>query len=327
MSDVEEGDSEDEGAQKGPQSAGILSFDGELSAAQKADALDKKLNPTPLPTFPLATSSASVPEPAKSYEEMADGKIGNKWAKVAADFDEESLQVDANVHSALRSYADVVMTEMDHKNGHRVRANYMLHVVKHITEARERVMKNNKVIRKLDKQDACDVLGEHIRDSGFVRPRILILCPFRSVAFELVKLLKDLLPDCKQTMNWQRFVTEFSEEQDDEPGLKVSPEWNHLFDGNNDDKFRLGISVGKSALKLYAPFASADILISSPLGLRLISGVEGDKRREIDFLTSLEMVILDRADALWMQNPEHVHEVLMPATGRCPPSARRISEG
>ncbi|KAF4685070.1 hypothetical protein FOZ60_006892 [Perkinsus olseni] len=77
-----------------------------------------------------------------------------------------------------------------------------------------------------------------------------------------------------------------------------------------DDDFRVGIQVGRRMVRLYAPFSASDIIIASPLGLRLITGAEGDAKREFDFLSSIEMVLLDRADVLSMQNWDHVLEIL-----------------
>ncbi|CAK9002175.1 unnamed protein product [Durusdinium trenchii] len=80
--------------------------------------------------------------------------------------------------------------------------------------------------------------------------------------------------------------------------------------GNSDDRFRIGVTLWKKGVRLYAPFDKADILICSPLGLRQITGAEGERRREFDFLSSIEVCIVDRADVLRMQNWEHVQEVM-----------------
>lgn len=42
-----------------------------------------------------------------------------------------------------------------------------------------------------------------------------------------------------------------------------------------DDCFRLGVALSNKSLKLYAPFDKADILICSPLGLRMVIGEWG----------------------------------------------------
>ena len=48
-----------------------------------------------------------------------------------------------------------------------------------------------------------------------------------------------------------------------------------MFHGNTDDCFRVGITVMRRALKLYADFYSSDIIVASPLGIRTIIGAEG----------------------------------------------------
>ena len=59
------------------------------------------------------------------------------------------------------------------------------------------------------------------------------------------------------------------------------------FAGNIDDGFKLGVSVTKRAVKLYSDFYSSDILLASPLGLRMV--LETDS----DFLSSIELLIMD----------------------------------
>lgn len=68
----------------------------------------------------------------------------------------------------------------------------------------------------------------------------------------------------------------------------------------------LGVSILKRSMRLYSPFYSSDIIISSPLGLRTLLGVEGDSQRDFDFLSSIELLVLDQTDVFLMQNWEHV---------------------
>lgn len=70
--------------------------------------------------------------------------------------------------------------------------------------------------------------------------------------------------------------------------------------------FPVGVAILQRSIRLYAPFYSSDILIASPLGLRTIIGAEGEKKRDFDFLSSIELLIIDQADIYLMQNWEHV---------------------
>ena len=41
-----------------------------------------------------------------------------------------------------------------------------------------------------------------------------------------------------------------------------------------DDDFKIGISINKKNIKLYAPFTNCDIIVASPLSLKLVTGVK-----------------------------------------------------
>ena len=73
----------------------------------------------------------------------------------------------------------------------------------------------------------------------------------------------------------------------------------------------VGVAILQRGIRLYAPFYSSDILIASPLGLRTIIGGEGEKKRDFDFLSSIELLIIDQADIYLMQNWEHVLVMLV----------------
>lgn len=62
----------------------------------------------------------------------------------------------------------------------------------------------------------------------------------------------------------------------------------------------------RSSIRLYSPFYSSDIIIASPLGLRTVVGAEGETKRDFDFLSSIELLVLEQADVFLMQNWEHV---------------------
>ena len=51
-----------------------------------------------------------------------------------------------------------------------------------------------------------------------------------------------------------------------------------LMAGNADDCFRMGIRVNRQNVKLFSPFETSDIIVASPLGLKLVLGEVESKR-------------------------------------------------
>jgi len=95
---------------------------------------------------------------------------------------------------------------------------------------------------------------------------------------------------------------------------RVAPADHRLaFTGNVDDAFRLGVQVGRKQTRLYANFYASDILVASPLGLRLAiakaAGEDGAKPGARDFLSSVEVCVLDGCHELLQQNWEHVDQL------------------
>lgn len=89
----------------------------------------------------------------------------------------------------------------------------------------------------------------------------------------------------------------------------VPKDFKKTFTGNIDDDFKLGISLSARQIKLFSPFYESDLIVASPLGLRRVMGGEGEASREIDFLSSIEVVIVDEADLLLQQNWQHVKDI------------------
>ena len=109
-------------------------------------------------------------------------------------------------------------------------------------------------------------------------------------------------------MNLKKFKSEFLK-----PSIvafKKPDDHKQIFDGNTNEYFRIGIEITKKSLKLYSRFYSSDIIVASPLGLRTILGAEGEKRRDYDFLSSIELLIMDQTELFLMQNWEHVTHLL-----------------
>ena len=114
--------------------------------------------------------------------------------------------------------------------------------------------------------------GLDLRDQGFTRPKVLFILPTRNSCARMV----------------------------------------------NDDMFRIGVKFTRKTVKYFSQFYNSDMLFASPLGLRMAIGSEEDtdkkskkknKKTDYDFLSSVEMVVVDQADALLMQNWEHVEYI------------------
>lgn len=79
-----------------------------------------------------------------------------------------------------------------------------------------------------------------------------------------------------------------------------------MFAGNIDDCFRVGLKLSRKNLKIYSDFYSSDILVASPLGLKMIIGSAEDSKRDFEYLSSIEMVVCDFTNVFLMQNWEHL---------------------
>nr|XP_028580589.1 digestive organ expansion factor homolog isoform X2 [Podarcis muralis] len=208
----------------------------------------------------------------------------------------------------MNSYKDLFYPERTAlSNGEEVRQVYCLHALNHVLKANAQVLGNN--AKRRDQKPGTD--DDCFRDQGLTRPKVLIVVPFRESALRVVQIFISLLESTSQkkidVSNKKRFKGEFgSDPEEKPPNLKRPEDYEAVFAGNIDDHFRLGVSVLQKSIRLYAPFYSSDIIIASPLGLRTVIGAEGENKRDYDFLSSIEILIIDEADIYLMQNWEHV---------------------
>ncbi|CAM9686139.1 unnamed protein product [Phaeothamnion confervicola] len=223
--------------------------------------------------------------------------------------------------------------------------------------------------------------GDWKKDQGFVRPTVLVLLPFRSLAFAFVEALLAVLGPRAVVTNWQRFQEEYGPEAEATEGggdrgggggsgsgedgdgegsraravkvtrrrraravLAQKPEdWKALFAGgrNGDDEFKLGIALAPGGCKargkggygagnggdgrgngkgvgvrLYSEFYASDIVVASPLGLHLAMGEKTSPDHDTDFLSSIEVCVMDRADLFLQQNWLHLAGAAAALNGR-----------
>ncbi|CAI2162301.1 8557_t:CDS:10 [Funneliformis geosporum] len=228
-------------------------------------------------------------------------KLLETWKKIN---DNTFTELQWHLFQQFNKYRDVLYTNKNVKDSHQIKCVYALHALNHIFK--NRVLKNNE---KLNNAHAAGRDIDEIRDQGFTRPKVLILLPFRNSAMDLVEILIKL-SGTDQQENRKRFFDSFGITPEQE---KIDPkkpaDFLATFKGNIDDMFRIGIKFTRKSMKFYAEFYNADIIIASPLGLRMVIGAEGDKKREFDFLSSIEVMIVDQCDTLLMQNWDYVEHI------------------
>ncbi|KHN15317.1 U3 small nucleolar RNA-associated protein 25, partial [Glycine soja] len=198
---------------------------------------------------------------------------------------------------------------------------YIMHSLNHVFRTRD-CEKNDAKLTKLKENADSD----RFRDQCFTRPKVLILLPLASIVYRVVKRLVQLTPSAYMVNveHMDRFSTKFGSEEhkgDIENGKESENAKPHksskvadfqiLFGGNNEDDFMIGIKFTRKTVKLFSDFHTSDIIIA--LALCLVNKIEeagSNKEKDVDFLSSLEVLIIDHADVTSMQNWYHVHTVI-----------------
>ncbi|ETW36521.1 hypothetical protein PFTANZ_02784 [Plasmodium falciparum Tanzania (2000708)] len=194
----------------------------------------------------------------------------------------------------INSYVDILYTNKNVLNSHLINLLNVVHILNHLKKKRKRRKYIKKKLEKMEKsqnvQQENIELKEEFCDESFARPKILILCPFRYNAKEYVDLICNLIKP-SETKNKNRFVLEYDIAINERKHMKEiytkkrrTLDYINIYQGNNDDCFRLGIKIleGDKKIHLYSPFCDSDILICSPLGLDIIikESKENDSSQE-----------------------------------------------
>ena len=260
--------------------------------------------------------------------ELVNAKLAELWRTVTGS-DGFASESQAAFYSMLASYVDVqhgdrTLVPDQGPAGQQLNDETLdavcLHVIDHVTRTRNRVMKNNESLAKKAKAGTKVLEDDLPRDQGFVRPTVLFLTPMRNIAGRAIMRLLDLCPAAhgrNDSVNkLERIEEDFlayegsdSEDEDEEPRGKkkfkpfVPADHKALFKGNTDDHFRLGLKLTKASVRLYVDFFGADIIFASPLGI--VTALQ-DEKSAADFLSSIELLVIDHANVIQMQNWAHV---------------------
>ncbi|XP_011644927.1 digestive organ expansion factor homolog [Pogonomyrmex barbatus] len=215
--------------------------------------------------------------------------------------------------SVINNYQDLHYPERTFSNSDEIRFVYCLHVINHVLKTRTKILHHSAKLAKSN----CSGMGEvpdEYKDQGLVRPKVLIIVPFKHSCLKIVEMFISILfgeDKGGSVINKLRFMEDFTGNELAMPKKNPKPEDYKLnLQGNIDDKFKIGMAITKKTLKLYTNFYSSDIIIGSPLGLRRVVGAEGETVRDYDFLSSIELLIMDQIDLVLMQNWDHLYQVL-----------------
>lgn len=226
-------------------------------------------------------------------------KLVENALKEIGDFND----LEQTIAPSLFSYQDLLFGARTVQNAGRLRDLTCLHALNHILMTRDRVLKNNAKLAAAKEEEDVEY-----RDQGFTRPKILFLLETKQSCVRMLDSITKL-HTFEQQENKKRFLDSFSQPEDKFSDDKPD-DFRELFEGNDENEFRVGIKLTRKTLKLYSTFYNSDIIFASALGLRrAIETGDKKKRGDYDFLSSIEMVIMDQADATLMQNFEHAEFV------------------
>ncbi|KAL4265866.1 U3 small nucleolar RNA-associated protein 25 [Pleurotus pulmonarius] len=282
----------------------------DLTAKSRASVDERLWSDSQTKLGRIGSAVLSVPE--GSQDLVSNGtnileRLATPFQSRQAQQPKEHTEYQNDLLSALATHRDLYLTSSPSEFSKSRREAISLHAINHVTKKRRRVLKNNERLTHAakSKSDA----PEDVQDQGFTRPSILILAPFRSSAVRWFRAITSHTPPPSfQIENQARFLSEYGlppgaidKIASAEPGT-YPQDHVETFEGNVDDNFRLGIKLTRKSVKMFSEFYGSDIIIASPLALR----ISIEKEEKDDFLSSIEMAIIDQMDSLMMQNWDHV---------------------
>lgn len=104
--------------------------------------------------------------------------VGNVVRSNLTHVDKPNLsQLQLELLSIIHEYRDIYFTERSFSNAEEIRFVYCLHAINHVLKTRLKIMHHNSKI-----SSNCNIPDEY-RDQGLVRPKVVIVVPFKDSAF------------------------------------------------------------------------------------------------------------------------------------------------
>lgn len=267
----------------------------------KPEELEKKDSKPQLCSFPhlpnmvyVKLSSVDVKVPSITRQDISQFGLKKNLLENILKFSKTFSPFQLEFFNIIAEYRDLIYMRRTATKGQAMRTIYTLHILNHILKSRAKINHHNYRLSK--KPDL------EFRDQGFTRPTAVLLVPFRHDCYEIVKKIQFLLPKAEIT-NKKRFASDYGptlKKRIKRRFRKKPQDYDETFKGNTDDDFKIGVRISSKIVHLYSNFYSSDLIIASPLGLERIAGQT--RNRDFDFLSSVEILIIDRADILYQQN-------------------------
>ena len=197
----------------------------------------------------------------------------NLWLKhrLFKNYEETKAPLDvlqSELSKYLLRYHDILYGRRSPSTANSLRFINCLHALNHVYKTRDRILKNSE--KRAHMESGQDI---ELRDQGFTRPKVLFLLETRQNCFKYASVLSSLAKP-EQEEHKKRFNDNFYLPEN-KFSMNDSEDFRELFEGNDDNNFRLGLKLTRKTIKYFANFYSADIILASPLGLR--SAIEANE--------------------------------------------------
>ncbi|KAJ1971393.1 rRNA-binding ribosome biosynthesis protein utp25 [Dimargaris xerosporica] len=257
---------------------------------------------------------ATLAEPIKNAVDLhLHPSTWQQWGKLPRlKSKQANHELEVQLLRLMSGYQDLLYCNRTHINAPSVRRSYVMHVLNHVFKDQDNIRRNTRAQQDAARQKQ---EPEEMRDQGFTRPKALILVPFRSAAYKIIQLILHLA-NKGEVHNKREVVGNFTVPPEDDVANPSKPkDYNQIFRGNMDDYFRMGIKFTARRVEFFSSFYDSDVLIASPLGLSTaLKDREFTNRDDVhlsptDFLSSIEIVVVDQCNIIQMQNWDHVNQV------------------